>query len=202
MCCCSSQVLSLYEKILIYLYQHQPLNVFYVRKMNNKITKQKDKNRHKRFESTLLATQILILTTALNSYFFGHQTIGESTVFSMFGVRIDILLLALSALVIVPMVKIISKRDLDKATLYYFWLLSIITAMIAFSEGGLFSVPIMCFPIIAIFSALHTNSKVFFSICAFFCFMVVLMAINHNQGLYPGLVTTGTMRMIDFLLSF
>ena len=167
---------------------------------NNKIAEQKNENRHKRFEITLLATQFLILASALNSYFFGHQTVDENPLFSLFGIRIDILLLALGALVFVPLVRIISKRDLDKATLYYFWLLSIITAMIAFLEGGLYSVPIMCFPIIAIFSALHTNSKVFFSICAFFCSVVILMTFNHSQEWYQGAVTTGAMRMFDFLI--
>ena len=168
--------------------------------MNNKSTELKNNNRLKRFETTMLATQVLILASAFNAYFFGHRITDESQIFSMLGIRIDILILGISALVVVPLVRILSKSNLDKATFYYFCLLSLITAMMAFVEGGLYSVPIMCFPIIAIFSALHTNSKVFFSICAFFCSVVVLMAINHESGWYQGTVSTGAMRMFDLLI--
>ena len=153
-----------------------------------------------RFSNTLLATQFLILASALNAYFLSSEFIGQHQVPYLFGIRFDVALLSACAILVIPLLHIVSRYSLEKATFWYFWLLSVLTAVMAVVEGGLYSVPVMCFPIIAIFAALHTQQSVFLSICGFFSVVVVLMAINHNYGWFEGMVTSGSARMIDFLI--
>ncbi len=156
--------------------------------------------RKKRFQNILLATQVLILLSALNAYFLSAGYIEQSQAPYFAGIRFDIIILCLSAVIIIPILKLISTRNLQTATIWYFWLLSFLTALMAFIEGGLHSIPVMCFPIIAIFSALHVKQKMFLSICTFFCVVVIAMAINHHYGWFQGMMTSGTARMFDCLI--
>jgi len=154
----------------------------------------------KRLGNTLLATQILILASALNAFFMSTDFVGQDRVPHILSIRLDVLIFSFGALIIIPIIQVIKRHDLNKATIYYFWLLAVLTAAVAVLEGGLQSVPIMAFPIIAIFSALHTERKVFLSISAFFCIMVIAMAVNHHFGWFQGMVTSGLARMVDCLI--
>ena len=153
----------------------------------------------KRLGNTLLATQILALASAFNAYFMTPDSIQEQ-VPHFLNLRVEVVIYVISGLLIIPLIRKISHTDIHKASVYYFWLLAIVTAMITLLEGGLQSVPIMAFPIIAIFSALHAERKVFLSIGAFFCVMVIAMAVNHHFGWFTGIVTSGWARMVDCLI--
>ena len=154
----------------------------------------------KRLGNTLLATQIFILFSALSAYLSSANVDSQNHVPYILSLRLDVVILSISALLIIPIIHFIRQSDLQKATIYYFWLLAILAATMAVLHGGLQSVPLMAFPIIAIFSALHTQRKVFISINAFFCFMVIGMAINHQIGWFQGVFTAGSDRMVDCLI--
>lgn len=152
----------------------------------------------KRFGNTLLASQILLLASALNAYLLSGDFVGQHQIPFIFSIRLDIVMLSMCSVLVIPIIKTI--KNLEKATICYFWMAVILTSILAVLQGGLQSVPVLFFPVIAIFSALHLQRNMFLSICAFYSFMVIIIGANDNYGWFHGVLTSGTARIIDSLV--
>ena len=129
----------------------------------------------KMFQRILVFCQVAMLLGAMNSIFLGAPAIPGN---SVFGVRYMTIALLLGTLLLILSTKLLKDGKQVQAGAAFLWVTSCIVSYTAFVGGGLYSIAILCFPVLFLFAGLFAELFVFLSIGAFLIGMVVFMGVT------------------------
>lgn len=155
---------------------------------------------YKRFRQIVRATQVSLSFGAVNALIFGADIISAK---HTLGLRVDVVAM-LTGVFSIFIVYYLLKQDRDElARGVYLWLCVVVMSAVTWIEGGLYSLAILTFPLIFIFSALFAEMMVFLALFSFTSLMVVLLGLNHIYDWYPApeeLMVHGAPRIMGGLI--
>ena len=135
-----------------------------------------------RLGQIFLATQVALLSGIFNLIVFGTNIVGHD---NLLGIRTDIVALVTCSLGTFYAYWLLSHGRPVLAGTLYLWLCSVVLVYITWMEGGLYSLIILCFPVVLIFAAFFTGLKSFIAISGFLSISLLLMGLNHIYDWYP-----------------
>ena len=135
-----------------------------------------------RLHQIFWATQTALILGILNLVFFGENIVEKSNLFT---IRVDIIALVIASISTFIAGRLLTRGKLLLAGSLYLWLCALVLVFITWMEGGLYSLIILCFPVILIFAAFFTEIKSFIAISAFLSIALLLMGLNHIYSWYP-----------------
>lgn len=153
----------------------------------------------KMFQRILITCQIALVLGAVNSMFLGAPA-AESN--SVMGIRYMTIALLIGGVLLSLSFRLLKEGKQSQAGAVFLWVTASIVAYTSWVGGGLYSVPILCFPVLLLFAGLFAELLVFSSIGVFLIGMIVLMGvadiIDTSYNPIEALVTAKS-RMVGFI---
>lgn len=134
-----------------------------------------------RLRQIFWASQLALIAGILNLVLFSENLIEPE---NLFGIRVDIIALMGAFIATYLAGRLLECGKLLLAGSLYLWVCSIALIFITWMEGGLYSLIILCFPVVLIFAALLTEFRVFIAMSSFLTIALLLMGLNHIYDWY------------------
>ncbi|RVU85492.1 phosphodiesterase [Leucothrix sargassi] len=150
------------------------------------------------FSRLLRVTQAGLLMCALCSIFLGVPADDSN---SFFGVRYITLVLLAGFCSVGLSFRIVSSGKPALAAAMFLYVLAFILSYTSWIGGGLYSVSIICYPILLLFTGLFTRVSVFATIGMVLVSMILLMGLTPNVSINPvESLVTSQMHMVGYLV--
>ncbi|PWR00258.1 putative bifunctional diguanylate cyclase/phosphodiesterase [Leucothrix pacifica] len=154
----------------------------------------------KRFSHIVWATQIAFLVGVFNAIFLrGGPVFADNAL----GVRLDIAMLSSATVLTFGVLVLLRLGKTVLASSAYLWMLLIMMIIVSWVEGGLYSLAILSFPLMFVFSALFAELKQFLLLFITASIALVLFGLNHMYDWYPApadMMVHGVARIVGGLV--
>lgn len=148
----------------------------------------------------LFATQLALIAGIANLVFFDSGNLASD---NFFGIRYDVIWLGVGAILPSFGYILVSQGRLLLAGSLFIWVCTLVLVCLTWLEGGVYSLIILAFPLVLIFSALYADFLEFISISVVLFISILIMGLNHSYNWYsapPNLFVTGNSRTFSGLI--
>lgn len=153
----------------------------------------------KMFQKILLSCQVTLIFGALITIFLGVPAEEGN---SVMGVRYMTITFLIGSLALALSSRLLKEGKQSQAGTVFLWVTATLVSYTAWIGGGLYSVPILCFPVLLLFGGLFAELTVFLSVGLFFVGMITLMGLgdilDNSYNPIEHLVTAQS-RMVGFI---